>query len=54
VALRSRFQKGTVGARKGRGMLRVNQTRPHCVNQMGNAQAKPTATRHWQRRRIVN
>jgi hypothetical protein len=36
VALRSRFQKGMILARHGRGMECVNQTRQHCVNQMGN------------------
>jgi hypothetical protein len=40
VALRSRFQHGTVVARHGRGMACVNQIRPHCVNQMGNTQSK--------------
>jgi hypothetical protein len=37
TALRSRFQKGMVAAWvwHGRGMACVNQTRPHCVNQMG-------------------
>jgi hypothetical protein len=35
VALRSRFQNGMVVAWHGRGMACVNQTRPHCVNQMG-------------------
>jgi hypothetical protein len=27
--------------RHGRGVACVNQTRPHCVNQMGNTQSKP-------------
>jgi hypothetical protein len=35
VTLRSRFQNGMVVAWHGRGMVCVNQTRPHCVNQMG-------------------
>jgi hypothetical protein len=35
VALRSRFQNGMVVAWHGRDMACVNQTRPHCVNQMG-------------------
>jgi hypothetical protein len=35
VALRSRFQNGIVVAWHGRGMEYVNQTRSHCVNQMG-------------------
>jgi hypothetical protein len=35
-----------VGAGHGRGMASVNQTRPHCVNQMGKAHSKPLAARH--------
>ena len=27
-------------------MARVNQTRPHCVNQMGKTHSKPLAARH--------
>ena len=30
----------------GRGMASVNQTRPHCVNQMGKTHSKPLAARH--------
>ena len=35
-------------------MASVNQTRPHCVNQMGKTHSKPLAARHgrgtaWQR-----
>jgi hypothetical protein len=30
----------------GRGMACVNQTRPHCVNQIGKTQSKPLAERH--------
>jgi hypothetical protein len=30
----------------GRGMASVNQTRPHCVNQMGKTHCKPLAARH--------
>ena len=30
----------------GRGMARVNQTRPHCVNEMGRTHSKPLAARH--------
>ena len=33
-------------ARHGHGMASVNQTRPHCVNQMGKMHCKPLATRH--------
>jgi hypothetical protein len=48
VALRSRFQSGMVVAWHGRGMgmARVNQTRPHCVNQMEKTKSKPLAERH--------
>jgi len=46
VALRSRFQNGIVGSRHGNGKASVNQTRPHCVNQMGKTHSKPLAARH--------
>jgi hypothetical protein len=46
VALRSRFQNGMVVAWHGRGMACVNQTRPHCVNQMRKTQSKPLMARH--------
>jgi hypothetical protein len=41
-------------ARHGRGMACVNQTRPHCVNQMGQTQSTPLVERHgrgtaWER-----
>jgi hypothetical protein len=35
-----------VRAWHGRGMAIVNQTRPHCVNQMGKTHYKPLAKRH--------
>ena len=35
-----------VGAWLGRDMASVNQTRPHCVNQMGKTHSKPIAARH--------
>ena len=43
-----------VGAWHGHGMASVNQTRPHCVNQMGKIHSKPLAARHgrgmaWER-----
>jgi hypothetical protein len=43
MAVRSRFQNSMVVAwhRRGMGMACVNQTRPHCVNQMGKTQSKP-------------
>jgi hypothetical protein len=46
VALKSRFQNGMVVAWHGRGMACVNQTRPHCVNQIGKTQSKPLVERH--------
>ena len=33
----------------GQGMASVNQTRPHCVNQMGKTHSKPLAARHGRR-----
>jgi hypothetical protein len=35
-----------VRTRHGRGMASVNQTRSHCVNQMGKTHSKPLAARH--------
>ena len=35
-----------VGAWHGHGMPSVNQTQPHCVNQMGKTHSKPLAVRH--------
>jgi hypothetical protein len=46
VALRGRFQNGMVVAWQGNGMACVNQTRPHCVNQMENTLSKPVTERH--------
>jgi hypothetical protein len=48
VAFRSRFQNSLVVAWHGRGMACVNQTRPHCVNQMGKTQSKPLGGTAWQ------
>ena len=45
-SLSERHGHGMAGARHGRGMTCVNQTRPHCVNQMGKTQSKPLAARH--------
>ena len=39
-------KNGMVGAGHGHGMASVNQTRPHCVNQMGKTHSKPLAARH--------
>ena len=33
-------------ARHAHGMVCMNQTRPHCVNQMGKIQYKPLGARH--------
>jgi hypothetical protein len=46
VALSGCFQKGIFVAWQGNGMVCVNQTWPHCVNQMGKTQSKPLAERH--------
>jgi len=39
-------KNGIVRAWHGRGMTSVNQTRLHCVNQMGKTHSKPLAARH--------
>jgi hypothetical protein len=40
---------GAARARHGRGMECVNQTRPHCVNQIGKTQSKHFLARHgWE------
>jgi hypothetical protein len=36
----------SLSERHGSGMACVNQTRPHCVNQMGKTQSKPLAARY--------
>jgi hypothetical protein len=46
MALRGLFQKGIFVAWQGNGMVCVNQTRPHCVNQMEKTQSKALAERH--------
>jgi hypothetical protein len=45
-SLSERHGRGMARARHGRGMICVNQTRAHCVNQMGKTQSKPLAARH--------
>ena len=35
-----------MGMGMGMGMTSVNQTRPHCVNQMGKTHSKLVAARH--------
>ena len=39
-------KNGIIGAWHGHGMASVNQTRPHCVNQIGKTHTKPLAARH--------
>jgi hypothetical protein len=39
-------KNGMVRAWHGRGMASLNQTRPHCVNQMGKTHSKPLAAWH--------
>jgi hypothetical protein len=39
-------KNGMVRAGHGHGMASVNQTRPHCINQMGKTHYKPLAARH--------
>ena len=46
VLCRGLEKNGIVGAWHGHGMASVNQTRPHCVNQMGKINSKPLAARH--------
>jgi hypothetical protein len=49
VALRTAWSEHGMGAAwawHGHGMASVNQTRPHCVNQMGKTHSKPLAARH--------
>jgi len=43
-----------VGAWNGQGMASVNQTRPHCVNQMRKAHSKHLAARHGHGMLCVN
>jgi hypothetical protein len=45
-SLSERHGRGMAWERHGRCMACVNQTRPHCVNQMGKTQSKPLAERH--------
>jgi hypothetical protein len=45
-SLSERDGRGKAWEQHGRGMACVDQTRPHCVNQMGKTQSKPLAERH--------
>ena len=45
---------GMARAWHGRVMASVNQTRPHCVNQMGKTHSKPLAARHGHGMLCVN
>ena len=46
VLCRGLEKNGMVRAWHARGMASVNQTRPHCVNQMGKTHSKPSAESH--------
>jgi hypothetical protein len=46
VLCRGLEKNGVVRAWHGHGMASVNQTGPHCVNQMGKAHSKPFTARH--------
>ena len=49
VLCRDLQKKGMVTAGYGHGMASVNQTRPHCVNQMGKTHSKTLAARRGRR-----
>ena len=46
VLYRGLEKNGMVRAWHGHGIGSVDQTRPHCVNQMGKTHSKPLAARH--------
>jgi hypothetical protein len=46
VLCRGLEKNGMVRAWQGHGMANVNQTQPHCVNQMGKTHSKPLEARH--------
>jgi hypothetical protein len=46
VLCRGLEKNGMVRAWHGHSVVSVNQTRPHCVNQMGKTHSKPSAARH--------
>ena len=46
VLCRDLEKNGMAWAWHGHGMASVNQTRPHCVNQMGKTHSKPLGARH--------
>ena len=46
VLCRGLDKNGMVGAWHGHGMTSVNQTRKHCINQMGKTHSEPLAARH--------
>jgi hypothetical protein len=45
-SLSERHYRGVEWVRHGRGMTCVNQTRSHCVNQMGKTQFKTLLAKH--------
>jgi hypothetical protein len=54
VLYRGLEKNSMVRAWHGHGMASVNQTRPHCVNQMGKTHSKPLAARHGHGMLFVN
>jgi hypothetical protein len=46
ISLSERHIRGMAGYRQGNGMVCLNQTRPHCINQIEKTQSKPLAERH--------
>jgi hypothetical protein len=59
MASRGHFQEDIIVAWHGNGMVWVNQTQPHCVNQMGKTQSNALVERHgtgmaWERCRMCD
>ena len=54
VLCRGLEKNGVAKAGHGRGMASVNQTRPHCANQMGKTHSKPLAAQHGHGMLCVN
>jgi len=58
VLCRGLEKNGMIRAWDGHVMASVNQTRPHCVNQMGNTHSKALSARHgrgtaWARHSVL-
>jgi hypothetical protein len=47
-SLAVQYGQSMAGAQHGHVMACVNQTQPHCVNEIGKTQTKPLATQHGQ------